>query len=224
MGIENNIERIFAPLHSRLYEIKTGRAKNLTVRPSRLIDPIHKSIGSIPDTEVLTNVDFAIGEISAIDSLTEVSLTQSFEPFERTDPEYNRPITQQELDKYKSQFSELLKEEVSKYQTELVAIKDELVHRIESKQGSKRDKIRLELSVEEIATLFRGLEKTGIIDTKNNPSISQFIAQNFLAKSGAPISPKSLSNKMSTHTESTINSVLAALEKVSYEVNKLKQK
>ena len=80
------------------------------------------------------------------------------------------------------------------------------------------------MSVDEIATLFRGLEKAGIIIIGKNVSISTFVAQNFSAKKVDSISSKSISNKMSEHTEGTINSVLSILDKVANEVKKLKAK
>jgi hypothetical protein len=103
---------------------------------------------------------------------------------------------------------------LSKIEAELLTLKDKLIDRINSLETSPKSKLKLELSVEEIATLFRGLEKAGVIFLDKNPPLSAFIAQNFSSKKEAVISSKSFSNKMSENKEATINSVLAMLDNV----------
>ena len=205
MEEKKSIEDLFGPLHSRLYEIKAGRAKNHKLHPTRLTDPIHKSVGSISDSEALANVDFAIAEIGVINALAEERLTLSFEPFERTDPEYRKPITKKQLDKYKNQFSQLLKEETNQYMNELNNIKNELEHRIESRQASKRDKIKLNLTVEELGILFAAFEENKIITIPNKKALSRLIAETFSSKDKDEFTPEKLYNSFSTYNVKSLD-------------------
>ena len=212
-----SIDDIFAVLTSNLYLIKSCNIKSVNeLKISTNPNIIRNQIFRFRD-EALIYVDTSLHSIADIKSLGDKVANK----IARNAIEELDDISEEQ---YRSNSMTMITSMLENTESELMSIKQELQERSALLTTSGKDKLKLDMSVDEIATLFRGLEKAGIIIIGKNVSISTFVAQNFSAKKVDSISSKSISNKMSEHTEGTINSVLSILDKVANEVKKLKAK
>lgn len=218
---------IFGPLGTRLFEIKSGRAKNSFPEATVLVDGVYDCFLAMPESEALANIDLAIETINEINTSAE-ELSRSYNPNmfagDVVDFEIIKEFTPEEVVEEKAKFVARLKVEVNRYLIELEKIKEELLKRIEAKQGSQREKIKLNLSVDEIGALFRGLEEAKIIPERKHTALSRIIAQTFMTKSTDDLKSNNLKNQLDAPTEPAINSVIGKLNDIALALKNLKGK
>jgi hypothetical protein len=202
-AVNRTTEEIFRPLNDRLFEIKNSNAKAILDKRTWLIDQIRPHLFLIPGEEALFYLNLAIDTITQIESMGRELSNSYHAPYYK---EQNEDFTGEPPQEYtKAEVYELhtmfilnLKEEVQGYLVELDKIKNEVTDKISGKLTAKRDKIKLNLTVDEIGILFSALEDNRLITVPNKKAFSRLIADTFSSKDKEEFNPDTLYNKLTT--------------------------
>jgi putative aminopeptidase FrvX len=113
---------------------------------------------------------------------------------------------------------------VENTEAELISLRNELIERTALLETTVKDKVKLNLSVDEIGLLFRSLKDAGIIEIDTVTGLARFIAQNFESKLMGNLSTNNLYNKITTPVGKSAPAVLAKLDEVANAVKKIREK
>jgi hypothetical protein len=215
--VEPTIDDIFAVLTSNLYLIKSCKIKSV----NELKINIH---GNVIRTHIfrfqgvaLSYIDTSLQSITDIKSLGDKVVDNIkkdiIEELDDISEEQNR-----------GNAMSIINSAVENTEAELISLRNELIERTALLETTVKDKVKLNLSVDEIGLLFRSLKDAGIIEIDTVTGLARFIAQNFESKLMGNLSTNNLYNKITTPVGKSAPAVLAKLDEVANAVKKIREK
>ncbi|MBS1684414.1 MAG: hypothetical protein JSS76_06650 [Bacteroidetes bacterium] len=222
-------EEIFRPLNERLFEIKNGKAKSILDNGIWIIDQLRIELYYVQREEALHFLSLAIDTIKIIKGMDR-ELSQSYCPpthdvqFDELEGQIVRECTQAEIEESEITFISQLKVEVQRFEVELEKAMQEVALKVSDRPSLVREKIKLELTVDEMGILFSALIDNKIIKVANKKAFARLVADTFSSKDKDQFVPDNFYNKLSTFQPIPLDNMEQSMENMLDSIRKYRAK